>query len=141
MNTKYNAKNERSEKQFMFRVLTIMLTVLLCSISCFIISRFNYKYNDVFGIIVGYIVGLIVTLITSVIGLFFLIFLMLLPYILLTEWLGVDKQESRIVAFYEDFWDFEAGNNIMMIFRVIFIMGYYCLFYVVIGPGIYGVIE
>jgi hypothetical protein len=141
MNTKHNLKNERSEKQFMFRVLTIMLTVLLCSISCFIISRFNYKYNDGLGIIASYIGGVIVTLITSVLFLIFPIILMSLPYFLLTEWLGVDKQESRIVSFYEDFGDLEAGNNIMMLFRVIFIMGYYCLFYVVIGPGIYGVIE
>lgn len=141
MNTKHSSKNERSDKQFMFRVLTIMLTVLLCSISSFIISRFNYKYNDGFGIIVEYIGGVIVTLITSVIGLFMLIFLMTLPYFILTEWLGVDKQESRLVSFYEDFGDITAGNNIMMVFRVLFIIGYYYLFYVLIGPGIYGVIE
>lgn len=130
-----------SEEQFMFRLLTTMLTILLCSISCFIISRFNYKYNDEFGIIVSYIVGVIVTLITSVIGLFILIFLMSFPYFILTEWLGVDKQESHLVSFYEDFGDMAAGNNIMMIYRVLFILGYYYLFYVIVGSGIYGVIE
>jgi hypothetical protein len=59
----------------------------------------------------------------------------------LTEGLGVNKQESRVVSFYENFGDLEAGNKIMMMYRVIFIIGYYYLFYVLIGPGIYGVIE
>ena len=141
MNKKGKSTFQISEKQFMFRVLAIMTTILLGSISSVVISRFNYKYNDGFGIIAGYIVGIIVTIITSVIGLFILMFLLALPYFILTEGLGVNKQESRLVSFYENFGDLEAGNKILMMLRVIFIMGYYFLFYFVIGPGIYGVNE
>jgi hypothetical protein len=141
MHKKGKSTFQISEKQFIFRVLTIMITILLGSISSFIISRFNCKYNDDWGIIFTYFGGIIITLIISVFGLLFLLFLIFLPYFLLTEGLGVDKEESRLVSYYEIFGDLEAGNNIMMIFRVIFIMGYYFLFYVVIGPSIYGVNE